>query len=57
VQQARYVGVLQLPQEPRLTHHEFERFLVDVYALDDAGARRNSVCMGGGVGYAESGAK
>jgi hypothetical protein len=57
VQQPRYVGVLQLPQEPGLPHHEFERLLVDVHALDDAGARCTGACLGGGVGYAESGAE
>ena len=57
VQQPRYVGVLQLPQEPRLPHHQFERLPVDVHALDDARAVDGARLRSSSVGCAECGAK
>jgi hypothetical protein len=49
--------VLQLPQEPRLPHHQFERLSVDVHALDDARAVDGARLRSSSVGCAECGAK
>ena len=43
-----YVGVAQLPQEPRLAHDELERLAVDVDALDHAGVGLRGALRGGG---------
>jgi len=52
------VGVLQLPQEPRLTHHQLERLSVDINTFDNT---RYIILLrgagGGGVRHAKGGAE
>ncbi len=57
MQEVGDVGVLQLPQEPRLPHHQLERLSVDIDPFDNTRCILLQAAGGGGVGHAEGGAE